>query len=421
MAVVDWLCLYFLRPKKEKMKMVTHKHTKKKILEKTVLAAICSLAIIVCGCSKNDVSPQQKDAYIKFFGSYGTNAGTDVKQTPDGGYLVLGTLTPMGGSSSMYLVKTDAYGNQQWAKSYANADPFTAARLALTDNGYIVSGQVYQNQQYDLCMLKLNVSGDTLWTRRFGTNGNDQSNALVQTSSGDYLVAGYAVSTKGDKDAFWAMISKDGNVMWQDTTGSPTDDWVQDATETSDGFVLIGTTYSAKLGHGQSDLFLLKIKPDGSLVNSTAIGTKGVETGNAISSLTDGSFLCVGKTIPYGAASSVVSIYKVKFTSTMADTTWHKTITFSRNAEPEALAKATDGGYWLAANLTASDGNADMLLVKLDAEANRLFYGSFGETGNQTVKALITTSDGGAAMCGSNAYSTSSMITEVKVKSNGSL
>ena len=53
-----------------------------------------------------------------------------------------------------------------------------------TDGGYIVAGSA----DYDVYLVRTNASGDTLWTRTYGTGWG---NSVQQTADGGFIIAGF--------------------------------------------------------------------------------------------------------------------------------------------------------------------------------------------------------------------------------------
>jgi hypothetical protein len=134
--------------------------------------------------------------WTRTYGGAGVDQGNSVQQTTDTGYVVAGSTTSFGaGSSDMYLIKTNAAGDTLWTKTYGG----TAGEMGFcvrqtTDGGYIVVGQSrsFGAGQTDFYVVKANSSGDTLWTRTFGAESLDIAMAVRQTTDGGYVVAGIA-------------------------------------------------------------------------------------------------------------------------------------------------------------------------------------------------------------------------------------
>ncbi|MBL0063042.1 MAG: hypothetical protein IPP40_16575 [bacterium] len=80
------------------------------------------------------------------------------------------------------------------------------------------------NLEGDILILKMSYTGDTLWSRRYGTGFPDAANDIIQVAEDRFLVAG----TAGDPDAlgqypinaFALMINDSGDSLWMRTYGN---------------------------------------------------------------------------------------------------------------------------------------------------------------------------------------------------------
>jgi hypothetical protein len=64
-----------------------------------------------------------------------------------------------------------------------------------TDGGYIIVGYTWASSSDNvLYIIKTDTNGDTLWTRTFGGANDDGGQSVKQTSDGGYIVAGWTDS-----------------------------------------------------------------------------------------------------------------------------------------------------------------------------------------------------------------------------------
>lgn len=139
-----------------------------------------------------------------------------VRQTPDGGYVVVGgtrsndgdlTGVPGGQESDLWIVKLDANGNIQWQKRLGGSLVDVAISVALTsDGGYAVVGVTQSNDGdvtenhggTDIWMIILDQSGNVQWKKCFGGSGDEYGCGVQQTPDGGYMIAGHTTSNDGD-------------------------------------------------------------------------------------------------------------------------------------------------------------------------------------------------------------------------------
>jgi hypothetical protein len=130
--------------------------------------------------------------------------GSSVIETPEGGFVVAGSRTLSGGISPacMYIVKTDAAGDTVWTTTLGTADDPTgfAHEVITTDSGgYAVVGNHYTPSS-DVYLVRLNESGDTLWTRGYGGDDDEHGYGVRQASDGGYTIAGWRKPFSGKED-----------------------------------------------------------------------------------------------------------------------------------------------------------------------------------------------------------------------------
>ncbi len=104
------------------------------------------------------------------FGGAGNDYGLWIIRTSDNGIAVLGQTENQ--SADIFLVKFDSAMNVEWTKSYGDNGAFeTPNSLSQTfDGGYLIAGSNLNTNQATL--LRLNQTGDSLWSNSYGTNPN---------------------------------------------------------------------------------------------------------------------------------------------------------------------------------------------------------------------------------------------------------
>jgi hypothetical protein len=190
--------------------------------------------------------------------------GNSVRQTNDGGYIIIGTSVNSGVFSKMLLVKTDATGSVVWTKTYDAPGTYNIGWSVrqTADGGYVIGGQTITTPgtNYNAYMIKTNSTGDTLWTRAFGGANPDYARAVQQTSDGGYMLAGYTQSFgAGGADVYLVKTDSAGNLSWSKAYGGASGDGTYFGMQTNDGgYVAAGFTSSFG-----ADMYLVKTDASG--------------------------------------------------------------------------------------------------------------------------------------------------------------
>jgi hypothetical protein len=203
-----------------------------------------------------------------------TYGGTDYEMgyaqpTPDNGYIIWGATASSGaGSTDVSILKTDSVGNTIWMKTYGGTDRDEGSQLRLTgDGGYIVAAYTWNRGagQSDAWLMKLNASGDTLWTRTYGGTDYDEAYCLATTADGGYILSGQTRSFgAGDEDIWLIKTNGSGDTLWTRTFGGPNTEMAIGLEQTLDGgYVIVG--YTKSFGAGDYDVYVIKTDANGSL------------------------------------------------------------------------------------------------------------------------------------------------------------
>ncbi|MFZ8835397.1 MAG: hypothetical protein ACO2O5_14570, partial [Candidatus Caldipriscus sp.] len=342
--------------------------------------------------------------FAKTYGGAGDDRAFSVRQTSDGGYIVAGwTLSFGAGYSDIFLVKTDAYGNRVWAKTYGGTNnDWTYPFQQTSDGGYIVAGITYSFGAGggDIFLVKTDENGNLQWAKTYGGTGDDWAIFVQQTSDGGYIVAGYTDSFgAGVWDAFLIKTDSNGNVEWAKTYGGTNYDIAYSVQQTSDGgYIVAGYTYS--FGAGGWDAFLIKTDSNGNVQWAKTYGGVYDDGNFVVQQTSDGEYITAGWTYSFGAGG--YDIFLVR-TDANGNVQWAKTYGGAGDDWAYSVQQTSDGGYILA-GITYSFGAGwgDIFLVKTDENGNLQWaktYGGGGEDGNFVVQ---QTSDGGYIVVGYN-------------------
>lgn len=185
----------------------------------------------------------------------------DMVPTSDLGFVLAGRTNSFGaGGWDIYVVKVNALLQVQWAKSIGGAGNEEAWSIRQTsDGGYIIGG--YTNSfgagQDDGILIKLDAQGNMQWARTYGGPGNDHINQVKQTPDGGYIVAGYTDLGFGGGDAFLMKLTAAPAITWSKVYGGAQEDqgWAVDIRAANQGYVMAGHT--ASFGAGMRDAYLV--------------------------------------------------------------------------------------------------------------------------------------------------------------------
>jgi len=329
------------------------------------------------GADYNDIFLVKTDArgniiWAKTYGGTYHDYASSVQQTSDGGYIVAGYTTSFGaGYRDFFLIKTDVNGNLQWAKTYGGTHWDEAYSVRQTsDGGYIVAGWTYSfgAGSGDIFLIKTDANGNVQWAKTYGGIYWDEAYSVRQTSDGGYIVSGYTTSFgAGSGDIFLIKMDANGNLQWAKTYGGTDSEWAYSVQQTSDGgYIVVGTTRS--FGAGGSDFFLIKTDANGNIIWAKTYGGTDYDVVHSVQQTSEGGYIVAGGTLSFGAGYSDLFLIK---TDVNGNLQWAKTYGGTGYDAASSVQQTSDGGY-IVAGATASfgAGYADAFLIKTDANGN---------------------------------------------------
>ncbi|MCC6372283.1 MAG: T9SS type A sorting domain-containing protein [Bacteroidia bacterium] len=163
-------------------------------------------------------------AWICSYGGPNIDYAKDVKETPDGGFIIAGTTGSFGnGQTSFYLIKTDSIGQHQWSRALGTNQNDLAYSVELAnDGGYFIAGSSNGNAQsgYDAYLVKTDKNGIEQWSKNYGGSDWDFIYNSCKMPDGGLVLCGETYSgTNGIAKTYALRLDAAGTVMWSKTLG----------------------------------------------------------------------------------------------------------------------------------------------------------------------------------------------------------
>ena len=341
--------------------------------------------------------------FAKTYGGTDEDVARFVQQTSDGGYIVVGETYSFGaGYSDIFLIKTDAYGNIQWAKTYGGTYYDYAYSVQQTsDGGYIVAGHigVLFGDYMDIFLVKTDANGNVIWAKTYGGANYDYAYSVQQTSDGGYILVGGTWSFgAGIFDFFLIKTDENGNIQWAKTYGGTSEDYGFSVQQTSDGGYIV-TGHTASFGAGNWDIFIIKTDANGSVQWAKTYGGTSDDLVRFVQQTSDGGYIMVGETYSFGAGYSDIFLIK---TDAYGNIQWAKTYGGTDYDLAFSVQQTSDGGYIAAGYTRYVDiiSAYYVFLVKTDANGNLSWAKTYGGGISDGAFSVQRTSDNGYIVAG---------------------
>lgn len=301
-----------------------------------------------------------------------------------------------------------------------------------------------------LCLVEP-VAGQSLFHMRYGSEFMDRANTAIETSDGNYVVAGTTLGFGSSSNAVVMKLNGQGDPIWiRDYSGINADE-VFDLIENDQGQILVcGGTNSQ--GVGNWDGFVMKLDSSGSMLWGRTYGNEYADLLFKIHEDTDGGYIVTGYAQPIAAGPVYEGATLIKLDS-VGGVVWNNYVPYGWTAQgggwyPLDVEILPDSNYlfttctswngnqlnfycfsttgqllWSKALWVRSQGHklavdpmgniyvtcyedegvalsVDLAVLKMDASGNILWFKSYGGTYYEMARDILMSSDGSPVICG---------------------
>ena len=341
---------------------------------------LCFSALLLCITH----SSQAQNTFLKLYGGPEDDWFEMAIPAGDGNYMTLFNSGDVwDGPISIGLVKFDDSGDILWTKLYNNLIDETAYSLQKTPaNEFVVSGSgkycISFNCGTDGFVFKTDASGTVNFSRGLGETSFDWGNRAIQTSDGGYCIA-METSSIGSGGVMAVMrLNSSGDTLWtrsyqDEGTNGAGGQSCQVVIETSDGGFLLGGNFRLN-SVSQFHTYVVKLNSSGAMVWSKAY----VDTGFNFTEVYDLIEMANGD-IAILTRSSVIR------TDNAGDILWAKSYPgyVARYGQEgyASFSETSDGGFILAGGYIES-AETNPAIVKLSSSGTvewvEEYYSGYG-------------------------------------------
>jgi hypothetical protein len=211
----------------------------------------------------------------KTIGGSADDTPITVIETANNSFCIAGTTESYGaGSRDIYVVWVDQNGNTIREKHYGGTDIDGSTELLEIENNELMLYGYTANfgaNSRDLYLMKLSANGDSLWSKRYGGSGYEESQDFVRTPSGGFVLQGHSSSIDPIHNMFTVKVDANGNVIWEVQHGGRMHDGGQAIGINEIGqYVLIGRSMSFR--NGDRNIYMVTTDTDGNTLSEVILG-----------------------------------------------------------------------------------------------------------------------------------------------------
>lgn len=306
-------------------------------------------------------APGTATAAPQWFRAYGGDESREVRMirgTSDGGLVTVGTA----GEDRIWLMKLDGKGNLCWERSHEIRGRGSAVEEA-SAGGFLALGSTTASTDFldDVLVTMVGPSGNVLWRKAYGREGEDYAAAVRRAGDGNYLVAATASSPVSGGYRPWILkIDPQGQVLWQRRYGTdPAGGWSMAVhlEPTPDGGCILAA----------DENWLLKLDADGNpqwqkRYPHVGFGQSRIEF---VGPAPGGGYVAAGYKPPAGESNMHAWVMRL---DEQGDVLWQRGYRLGEDASwAKGIVSAPDGDFLVAGSFWAGWADSDAFLMRVDA------------------------------------------------------
>lgn len=282
------------------------------------------------------------------------------------------------------------YGGRREDKAYAVA--------ALADDGLAVVGHSRSfSGHYDGWFLGLDRSGEERWQRVLGGRESEQAYGVVPAPGGGVVIVGQTRSRgHGESDLWLVRLDAAGEVVWDRTIGGPANDRGRAIAALPDGDVAIAGFATVQPDNGR-DLYVARVDAEGGIVWQDTRPGPADDGAVDVAAAPDGGLLVTGYRRMPGPRGYDLQVLRYDAEGAVA---WERLVDIGIFDSGTSVVPLADGGAAVAGVFETAAGDLDARVLRLAADGTVLWDRAFGGPRNDSAWGLVAGEGGGVVVSG---------------------
>jgi hypothetical protein len=300
------------------------------------------------------------EQWRRFYGTSDWEIGTGIIETNDGGFAICGGWNGIG-TDSATLIKTDANGNVQWQNVFMPQAGRSMSQdlVELSDGSIVVTGFSGPNATLDGFVCKFSSTGNLQWQKIYGGASLDEMISIAEVNGTGFVMTGRTDSYGAGQSDYWIVrIDGSGDTLWTRAIGTAQDEESFDVVTTQDG----GFAVYGNQNYNTGDGILMKLDGAGGLLWTRYFdgGSGGWDLGRSLTETFDGGFALAGRS---ESPNNYNHMWLVR-TDASGMFMWQRTYPRDLFSNGEDICRTADGGFLITGytgNQSGDPGNAYMV------------------------------------------------------------
>jgi hypothetical protein len=374
----------------------------------------------ISSCTINDKTDPVL-GFVKFYGDAVNEFAADVKVDPQGDYIMIGTTASNGnGSNDIILIKSNKQGNKLWEKYFGTVGSDTGVAVIVTsDGGYLLLGNsstIGGTNYTESILIKTDSEGNEQWNKRISSGlGSVYGHTIIETTDGSFVFGGslrklplFRNLNDGESNFLALKLDSDGDIIGtlNNRAFEGFDNYFNNIFEASNNqFRLIGN----KLKGLDRSMVYVSVRPSSgdNLIyteiaqidkNSSLVAEPSIDVVFKTIITTDGGYISIGRCIKNNNFEDT-DVFILKTNSEFTKE-WYRTYSFADLGQDRQeigydILQNENGSFTFIASKQITDSDLNIVIAQIDKEGNLQWNKQYGGSGIDIPVAIVKSNERG--------------------------
>jgi hypothetical protein len=229
------------------------------------------------------INEEGEELWSKTYGAEGYEVPASICKLSNGNFCIAGTKHVGVANRDFYMLWIDEEGQllqeRQWGGPFFDG---SSRLLNLEDGRLLLYGySTTDTTGRDIYLGLMEEDGSLIWEKTYGTAAYEESQGIIQTADGGFLIAGHSSGVDPSHQVYVIRLDSDGNILWEKHTGGPGHDGGQDIFLNANGETVV-LARSMQHSNAQREIFLLHLDHEGTTLSEEFLGGDKSDWGQRI-------------------------------------------------------------------------------------------------------------------------------------------
>lgn len=375
------------------------------------------LLVLLASCDNLEITEQQSETFVKYFGVGDDDAGVKVLSTSSG-YLILANVDNPRNGRDICIIRTDFYGNIT-GNMLVYGSPFDdyGYNIISNENGYLIVGSTQESSlsTKDIYVIQITGNGSIEWERSYSlSDGNDEAYDAAILGNGDIALTGYSESETYKRDVFFMRLSASGDILEENVLNLDGNEEAFAIDTIHSEFFLFGGYREKKGTTGQRELYLFKWYGIGPPQSITVAEQERLNTTarSIIRDKTNGFLVICNTSVTSG---NQATFKLIKINEDVQSASWIRNYGERAVNRANCIAIRDSHIYVTGTSTNETSGQGDILLLQVNEQGTDPRYNYFGDGTAYQGGGFAFAPNGGFVITGSSRLNEFSSIALLKV------